>query len=156
MTTENIDYVLSVAEPKAPAKDASDEERENYREGLNDWTRDNKKGRVYMLGSMVDSLPSEYESEKAAYKILHGLEEDFGEVSLIKVLSLVNRFISTKMAENTSVSEHLNKLCVLVEDLKNVGYPFHEEVTIMVALNSLPSSWEQFKISFVTLNGHLI
>src|SRR3954467_12488963 len=76
------------------------------------------------------------------------LEEDFGEVSLIKVLSLLNRFLTAKMTDNTPVNEHLNKLCVLNEELKNAGYPFSEEVQVMVALNSLPHTWEQFKISF--------
>ena len=36
LTTENIDYVVSVAEPNEPAEDASDEKKENYREELND------------------------------------------------------------------------------------------------------------------------
>ena len=76
------------------------------------------------------------------------LKEDFGEVPLIKVLSLLNRFLTSKMADNTSVNEHLNKLCVLNEELKNAAYPFSEEVQVMVALNSLPHTWEQFKISF--------
>lgn len=89
----------------------------------------------------------------------------FGEVSLIKVLSLLNRFLSSKMGENTSINEHLNKMSVLVEDLKNAGYPFNEQVQVMVALNSLPNSWEQFKISFChmehalnlrTLRHHLL
>jgi hypothetical protein len=38
------------------------------------------------------------------------------------------------MSESAPINEHLNKLCVLVEDLKNAGYPFSEEVQVMVAL----------------------
>uniref|UniRef100_A0A453S6A2 CCHC-type domain-containing protein n=1 Tax=Aegilops tauschii subsp. strangulata TaxID=200361 RepID=A0A453S6A2_AEGTS len=118
-----------------------------------------------MLGSMTDSLAGEYEPEESARKIMRRLEKDFGEVSLIKVLSLVNQFLTAKMTETTAVSAHLNKLCVLVEELKNAGYPFPQEVQVMVALNSLPNSWEQFKISFChtervlnmsTLRHHLL
>uniref|UniRef100_A0A8R7TJS6 CCHC-type domain-containing protein n=1 Tax=Triticum urartu TaxID=4572 RepID=A0A8R7TJS6_TRIUA len=47
-----------------------------------------------------------------------------------------------------TVSEHFNKICVLAEELKTAGYPFQEEVQVMVVLNSLPPSWEQIKISF--------
>ena len=64
------------------------------------------------------------------------------------MLSLVNRFLSTKMNEGASVNEHINKLSVLGEELKIAGYPFQEEVQVMVVLNSLPNSWEQFKMSF--------
>ncbi|WVZ89020.1 hypothetical protein U9M48_035482 [Paspalum notatum var. saurae] len=76
------------------------------------------------------------------------LEKDFGDVSLVKVHSLVNRFLSTKMCEGNFVNEHINKLYVLAEELKIAGYPFQEEVQVMVVLNSLPDSWEQFKMSF--------
>ena len=148
LTAENIDYIVMSSEPKAPGKEAPAEEKEDYAEEMETWTKDNKKARIFILGSMTDSLASEYEAEKVAYKIYRRLEQDFGEVSLIKVLNLVNRFITMKMSESAPVNEHLNKLCVLVEDLKNAGYPFSEEVQVMVALNSSPHSWEQFKVSF--------
>lgn len=78
LTAENIDYVIATAEPDEPADDASDEEKENFVEEMKDWTKDNKKARVFILGSMLDSLAGEYESEKTAYKIMRRLEEDFG------------------------------------------------------------------------------
>jgi len=165
LSGENIDYVTMTDEPNKPAQDATEEEKEVYREELKEWTKDNKKARIFILGSMTDSLAGEYEKETAACVIIRRLEEDFGEVSLIRVLSLVNKFLTTKMAENTSVGEHLNKLSVMSEELNNAGYPFQEEVQVMVALNSLPHSWEQFKISFChsertlnmrTLRHHLL
>lgn len=73
---------------------------------------------------MSDSLVGGYETEVAAHRIMSRLEEDFGEVSLIKVLSLMNRFLTSKMADNTFVNEHLNKLCVLNEELKMVAILF--------------------------------
>lgn len=132
---------------------------------MKEWTKDNKKARVFMLGSMSDSLAGEYDSEKNACRIMRRLEEDFGEFSLIKVLSLVNKFFTAKMSDINSVNEHINRLSVFSEELKNTGYPFQEEVQVMVALNSLPRSWEQFKISFChserilnmrTLRHHLL
>ena len=81
-----------------------------------------------MLGFMTDSLAAEYEGEQIAGKIMGKLEKDFGDVSLVKVLSLVNRFLSTRMNEGASVNEHINKLSVLAEELKIVGYPFQEKV----------------------------
>lgn len=148
LTAENIDYITMTPEPNEPSVDASEEERDNYEEEMKEWTTDNKKARVYILGSMSDSLATEYESEKASYRIMTRLEEDFGEVSLIKVLSLFNKFLTVKMTDSVSVNEHLNKLSVLNEELRIAGYPFPEQVLVMVALNSLPHSWEQFKISF--------
>uniref|UniRef100_A0A453IVA5 CCHC-type domain-containing protein n=1 Tax=Aegilops tauschii subsp. strangulata TaxID=200361 RepID=A0A453IVA5_AEGTS len=129
------------------AEDATDEEKQEYNDELKQWTKDNKTARVYILGSLTDSLAAEYESDRTACGIMLRLEQDFGEVSLVKVLSLVNKFLTSKMGDKT-VNEHFNKLCVLAEELKTAGYPFQEEVQVMVVLNSLPPSWEQFKISF--------
>ena len=103
--------------------------------------KDNKRARIFILGSMTDSLAAEYEGEQIARKIMGKLEKDFGDVSLVKVLSLVNRFLSTKMNEGTSVMEHINKLSVLAEELKVAGYPSQEEEQVMVVLNSLTYSW---------------
>uniref|UniRef100_A0A8R7JZ37 CCHC-type domain-containing protein n=1 Tax=Triticum urartu TaxID=4572 RepID=A0A8R7JZ37_TRIUA len=147
LTAENIDYVSEIPAPNEPAEDATDEEKQEYNDELKQWTKDNKTARVYILGSMTDSLAAEYESDGTACGIMLRLEQDFGEVSLVKVLSLVNKFLTSKMGDKT-VNEHFNKLCVLAEELKTAGYPFQEEVQVMVVLNSLPPSWEQFKISF--------
>jgi hypothetical protein len=96
LTAENIDYITMTPEPNEPSVDASEEERDNYEEEMKEWTTDNKKARVYILGSMSDSLATEYESEKASYRIMRRLEEDFGEVSLIKDLSLFNKIFDSK------------------------------------------------------------
>jgi hypothetical protein len=56
------------------------------------------------------------------------------------MLNLVNHFLSSKMGEGSSVNEHINKLCVLAEELKIAGYPFQKEVQVMVVLNSLSNS----------------
>ena len=95
---------------------------------------------VHWLSSMTDSLAAEYEGEQNAQKLMSWLKKDFGDVSLVKVHSLVNRFLSTKMGEGNFVNEHINKLYVLAEELKITGYPFQEEVQVMVVLNSLPDS----------------
>lgn len=148
LTVENIDYIIGKPKPTEPANNVDDEAKEDYHEELKEWTKDNKKARIFILGSMSDALASEYESEETAYKIMNRLEKDFGEVSLVRVLNLVNRVLNTKMTEGGSVNEHLNKLCVLNEELRIAGYPFSEEVQVMIALNSLPHTWEQFKMSF--------
>src|SRR6185312_1413223 len=96
------------------------------------WAMDNKRARIFIVGSMTDSLAAEYEGEQIAKKIMGKVEKDFGDVSLVKVLGLVNRFISTKMSEGGSVNEHINKLSVLAEELKIASYPFPEEVQVMV------------------------
>jgi hypothetical protein len=88
LTVENIDYVIDVPEPEKPKDDATNEENKDYLIEYESWAKDNKRARIFMLGSMTNSLAAEYESEQVARKILGKLEKDFCDVSLVKVLSL--------------------------------------------------------------------
>jgi hypothetical protein len=124
VTTENIDYVIDLPAPEKPEIDTSPEEKANYMQEYETRSRDNKRAHIFMLGSMTGSLAAEYEGEKNAQKIMSRLEKDFGDISLVKVFSLVNRFLSMKMSEDNSANEHINKLSVLAEELKIAGYPF--------------------------------
>jgi len=64
LTSENIDYIITQSKPTQPSDEAEDEEKENYREEITQWTKDNKKARVFMLGSMTNSLAGEYEPKE--------------------------------------------------------------------------------------------
>ena len=41
------------------------------------WAKDNKRARIFILGSMTDSLAAEYEGEQIARKIMGKLEKGF-------------------------------------------------------------------------------
>jgi hypothetical protein len=69
LTIENIDHVIDVPEPEKPKDDATDEEKKDYLIGYESWAKDNKRARIFMLGSMTNSLATEYESEQVAQKI---------------------------------------------------------------------------------------
>lgn len=71
LTAENIDYVIDVPEPEKPNNDASNEKKGSYLLEYETWAKDNKRARIFMLGSMTDSLAAEYESEQIARKY-HG------------------------------------------------------------------------------------
>jgi hypothetical protein len=49
LTAENIDYVIDLHEPKEPGEDASTEEKANYMQEYESWSRDNKRARIFML-----------------------------------------------------------------------------------------------------------
>jgi hypothetical protein len=66
LTDESIDYVIMTPETNEPSADALKDEKYNYEEELKEWTNDNKKARVYILGSVSDSLATRYESEQAS------------------------------------------------------------------------------------------
>ena len=63
LTAENIDYVIDVPEPEKPNNDASNEEKRSYLLEYEAWAKDNKRARIFILGSMTDSLAAEYEGE---------------------------------------------------------------------------------------------
>lgn len=72
------------------------------------WRKTNKRARIFILAPMTNALAIEYEGEQIARNIMSNREKDTGDVSLIKVLSLVNHFLSTKVNEGASINEHVN------------------------------------------------
>ena len=69
------------------------EEKKSYTVKYITWIKDNKNAQIFMLGSIINSLAVEYEGQQTARKVMENLEKDFGDVSLIKVFSLVSRFL---------------------------------------------------------------
>ncbi|RDX94958.1 hypothetical protein CR513_22583, partial [Mucuna pruriens] len=64
-------------------------------------------------------------------------------------LFLLNSIVSLKFKEGTSLSNHLNELQGIIDQMSRMGIKFEDEILGLLLLNSLPESWETFKV-FIT------
>ncbi|RDX93850.1 hypothetical protein CR513_23834, partial [Mucuna pruriens] len=62
-------------------------------------------------------------------------------------LFLLNSIVSLKFKEGTSLSDHLNEFQGIIDQMSRMGIKFEDEILGLLLLNSLPESWETFKIS---------
>ncbi|RDX93346.1 hypothetical protein CR513_24405, partial [Mucuna pruriens] len=62
-------------------------------------------------------------------------------------LFLLNSIVSLKLKEGTSLSDHLNEFQGIIDQMSRMGIKFEDEILRLLLLNSLPESWDTFKIS---------
>ncbi|RDX72306.1 F-box protein CPR30, partial [Mucuna pruriens] len=70
-------------------------------------------------------------------------------------LFLLNYIVSLKFKERTSLLDHLNEFQGIIDQMSGMGIKFEDEILGLLLLNSLPDSWETFKVSITnsTPNG---
>ncbi|RDX90561.1 hypothetical protein CR513_27562, partial [Mucuna pruriens] len=68
---------------------------------------------------------------------------------------LLNSIVSLKFKEDTSLSDHLNEFQGIIDQMSGMSIKFEDEILRLLLLNSLPESWETFKVSITnsTPNG---
>ncbi|RDY03186.1 hypothetical protein CR513_13260, partial [Mucuna pruriens] len=70
-------------------------------------------------------------------------------------LFLLNSTVSLKFKEGTSVLDHLNEFQGILDQMLEMSIKFEDKILELLLLNSLPESWETFKVSLTnsTPNG---
>ena len=59
---------------------------------------------------------------------------------------LMKKLFNLKMAEGTSVAQHLNEFNTITNQLSFVEIDFDDEIRAVIVLASLPNSWEAMKM----------
>ena len=59
---------------------------------------------------------------------------------------LMKKLFNLKMAEGTSVAQHLNEFNTITNQLSFVEIDFDDEIRAIIVLASLPNSWEAMKM----------
>ncbi|RDY06570.1 hypothetical protein CR513_09415, partial [Mucuna pruriens] len=62
-------------------------------------------------------------------------------------LFLLNSIMSLKFKKGTSLLDHLNEIQGIINQMSEMGIKFEVEILGLLLLNSLPESWETFKVS---------
>ncbi|GAV60377.1 UBN2_3 domain-containing protein [Cephalotus follicularis] len=114
---EDIDYVLEAPLPALPAKDASTKDHAIYRK----WVADEKKVRSYLMASMSNALQVQHNGMRDSRAILQHLRELYGENSRNAQFQLTAELYGTKMAEGSSVNDHVLKMINAIERLEALG-----------------------------------
>ena len=66
---------------------------------------------------------------------------------------LMKKLFNLKMAENTSVVQHLNEFNTITNQLSSVEIDFNDEIHALIVLASLPNSWEAIRMAISNSTG---
>ena len=79
--------------------------------------------------------------EKTAKGIMEALSNMYEKPSVANKVFLIRELVNTRMKEDNSVTEHINKTNSILARLMSVGIKFDDEVQALLLLSSLPDNW---------------
>ena len=79
-----------------------------------------------------------------AYEMFQELKLIFQENDWVEIYEVSNKFYSSKMAENSSVKEHILKISGYYNHLTQLGVDLQVDCVIDIVLQSLPPSYKGF------------
>ena len=68
-------------------------------------------------------------------------------------MHLMKNLFNLKMAENASVTQHLNEFNTIINQLFSVEIDFDDEIRTLIFLASLPNSWEAMRMAVSNFTG---
>ena len=83
------------------------------------------------------------------YNIMMNLKEMFGDQSRAGRQEAMRALLNTKMAEGTSVQEHVLKMITHLNELEILGAEINGETQVDIVLMSLPESFKTFRLNYI-------
>ncbi|VFQ60150.1 unnamed protein product [Cuscuta campestris] len=106
-----------------------------------DWAGLDRKAMSVIRLSLTKNVAFNILKEKTAKGIMDALSNMYEKPSAANKVFLIRELVNTRMKEDTSVTEHINKLNSILARLLSVGIKFDDEVQALLLLSSLPDSW---------------
>ena len=105
--------------------------------------------KCYILASMLNILQHQHQYYTVASDIMFNLSEMFGSQGRLARQKAMREFLSTKMSEGTPVQDHLLKMFDHLNTLEVLGAEIDGESQVDMILESLPESYDQFKLNYI-------
>ena len=113
------------------------------------WCKADKMARCNILSSMSNVLQQQHERMLTAYDIMMNLKEMFGDQSHAGRQEAMWALLNTKMAEGTSVQEHVLKMIAHLNELKILGAEINGETQVDIVLILLSKSFKTFRLNYI-------
>ncbi|KAL6323541.1 hypothetical protein AAG906_039119 [Vitis piasezkii] len=91
--------------------------------------------------------------EKTTTDLMKALSGMYEKLSANNKVHLMKKLFNLKMAENASVTQHLNEFNTITNQLSSVEIDFDDEIRALIVLASLPNSWEAMRMAISNSTG---
>ena len=85
--------------------------------------------------------------KKTTADIMKALSNMYEKLSANNKARLMKKLFNLKMADNTSVAQHLNEFNTITNQLLSVEIDFDDEICVLIVLASLPNSWKVMRMT---------
>ncbi|KAI3767607.1 hypothetical protein L2E82_17860 [Cichorium intybus] len=140
---ENKEYVLETELVDIDSETATPEEIASYQKHSDDAT----KVACIMIATMNPELQRIYE-DYWPFEMHKELAEKFRKQERIERCEVVKDFTNSNPKDGESICAHVQRMQGYVERLRKLAMPVPEELAVDIVLNSLPSSYDQFRLAY--------
>ena len=139
---ENKEYVLD-KELKVPEPTATPEELAEYEVH----ERDATKVACIMMATMTAELQKSYE-DYYPFEMHQDLMDRYHQSARQERYEIISSMITTRMKDGEPITSHMQKMQRYVDRLMKLNVNFPEELAIDIILHSLPSCYDQFRMTY--------
>ena len=91
--------------------------------------------------------------KKTTTNLMKALSGMYEKPSANNKVHLIKKLFNLKMAENTSIAQHVNDFNTFTNQLLYVEIDFDDEICALIVLASLPNSWEAIRMALINSTG---
>ncbi|XP_074590608.1 uncharacterized protein LOC141846458 [Curcuma longa] len=117
---------------------------EDYRK----WIKADEMARCYILASMSSVLQHQHQAMVTASDMMLNLKELFGHQDRAARQVAMKKLMTTTMAEGTPVRDHVLKMIGHLNEIEILGGEMDADTQCDIILQSLPKSFEQFRLNY--------
>ncbi|XP_075103708.1 uncharacterized protein LOC142178278 [Nicotiana tabacum] len=144
LTAEGYKFVITEECPEKPDEDASDDQVK----ACDKWVKADEMSLCYILASMANDLQHQHQSMGSAYDMLENLKQMFGEQNRVAKQTAMKALLNTKMAEGSSVRDHVLKMMGPLNELEVLRAVIDKESQVEMVLQALPDNFQQFCLNY--------
>ncbi|XP_042047217.1 uncharacterized protein LOC121793074, partial [Salvia splendens] len=136
---QNLDIVLTAEEYNFVPRDLHAHRK---------WHKANEMAKCYMLASMSSVLKHQHSAMETATEIMQNLKNLFGTQNRTAKSQTFRSIMSKTMKEGSSVRDHVLEMMGHLNQIEVLGGTIDPESQVTIILQSLPPSFQQFKLNF--------
>ncbi|XP_057487760.1 uncharacterized protein LOC130773829 [Actinidia eriantha] len=118
------------------------------------WNKANEMTKCYILASIDGVLQQQHLPMLTARDMMLNLKEMFGEEGRFARQDVMRNLLNTNMAEGTLVREYSLKMIDFLNELEILGAEIDVDSQINIILQSLPDSFNQFRLNYLMNKNH--
>ncbi|RVW51338.1 hypothetical protein CK203_075501 [Vitis vinifera] len=142
----DLDLALRVDEPMVPTKSSTQTQKASYER----WERSNCLSLMFIKSSIGKSIRGSISECAKVKEYLKAIEQQFETSDKALASTLMTKMCSMKFNGTKGVREHIMEMRDIVAQLKSLEIEMSESFLVHFILNSLPSKYGPFKISYNT------
>ncbi|XP_050916770.1 uncharacterized protein LOC127131931 [Lathyrus oleraceus] len=142
----DIDYAIRKYEPPAITDESTPAAIVLYER----WERSNRLSVMFIKTKVTSGIRGSVDHPENVCDLLKAIDDQFVTSEKALASTLIMKFSSYRLTSVKGVREHIMKMCDISAQLKKLEVDMSDSFLVHYILNSLPSEYGPFKISYNT------